>query len=63
MLFITTNKSLFWNIALRSLSNHECGALEAADTLFGIPLYGIDPSTVFQWVDINIKAVGLRSTT
>ena len=32
----------------------ECGALEAADTLLGIPLYGTDPSTVFRWVDINM---------
>ena len=54
---LTSNKSLaskLWNIALRSLSNRECGALEAADTLLGIPLYGTDPSTVFRWVDINM---------
>ena len=54
---LTSNKSLaskLRNIALRSLSNRECGALEAADTLLGIPLYGTDPSTVFRWVDINM---------
>ena len=54
---ITSTKSLaskLWNIALRSLSNRECGALEAADTLLGIPLYGTDPATVFRWVDVNI---------
>ena len=47
---LTSTKSLasrLWNVALRSLSNHECGALEASDTLLGIPLYGTDPSTVF----------------
>ena len=41
--------SKLWNIALISLSNRECHALEAADTLLGTPLYG----TVFQWVDVN----------
>ena len=54
---LTSNKSLaskLWNIALRSLSNRECGALEASDTLLGIPLYGTDPSTVFRWVDVNM---------
>ena len=54
---ITSTKSLaskLWNIALRSLSNRECGALEEADTLLGIPLYGTDPATVFRWVDVNI---------
>ena len=40
----TNNKSksasYLWNIALRFINNKECGALEAADTLLGIPLYG-----------------------
>jgi len=39
------NKSLasfLWNIGLRFTNNRECGALEAADTLLGIPLYGTD---------------------
>ena len=48
---LISNKSLaskLCNIALRSLSNCEFGALKAADTLLGIPLYGTDPSTVFQ---------------
>ena len=43
-----------WNIALRSLSHRECGALEASDTLLGIHLYGTDPSTVIRWVDVNM---------
>ena len=54
---LTSNKSVasrLWNIALRSLSHRECGALEASDTLLGIQLYGTDPSTVFRWVDINM---------
>ena len=42
-----------WNIALRSLSHTECGALEASDTLLGIPFYGTDSSTIFHWVDVN----------
>ena len=53
---LTSNKSLaskLWNIALQSLSNRECDALEASDTLFGILLYGTDPSTVFRWVDVG----------
>ena len=53
---LTSNKSLaskLWNIALKGLSNHGCHALAAADTLLGIPLYGTEPSTVFQWVDVN----------
>ena len=36
---ITSTKSLasrLWNVALRSISHRECGALEAADTLLGI---------------------------
>ena len=54
---LTSNTSIaskLWNIVLRSLSNRECGALEASDTLLGIPLYGTDPSTVFRWVDVNM---------
>jgi len=46
---LTSTKSLssrLWNIAMRNLSHHECGALEASDTLLGIPLYGTDSSTV-----------------
>ena len=54
---LTSNKSVasrLWNIALRSLSHRECGALEASDTLLGIHLYGTDPSTVIRWVDVNM---------
>ena len=46
--------SLLWNVALRSISNRECGALEVCDTLLGLPLYETDSSTVFRWVDVNI---------
>ncbi|XP_067206958.1 uncharacterized protein [Linepithema humile] len=51
-----TNKSLMsylWSIALRFTSNRECGALEAADTLLGIALYGTDPNTTIRWLDVN----------
>lgn len=51
-----TNKSLasyLWNIALRFTNNRECGALEAADTLLSIPLYGTDPNTTIKWLDVN----------
>ena len=54
---LTSTKSLasqLWNIALRSISNRECGALEVCDTLLGLPLYETDSSTVFRWVDVNI---------
>ncbi|EZA57993.1 hypothetical protein X777_02001 [Ooceraea biroi] len=50
------NKSLqsyLWNIALRFTNNKECGALEAADTLLGIPLYGTDRNTTIKWLDVN----------
>ncbi|XP_070529626.1 uncharacterized protein [Cardiocondyla obscurior] len=33
---------VLWNYGLRSITNMECGALEAADTLISIPLYGTD---------------------
>ncbi|XP_043267698.1 uncharacterized protein [Venturia canescens] len=46
--------SRLWNIGLRALNNRECGALEAADTLLGYPLFVTDPETVIRWVDINI---------
>jgi len=50
------NKSLtshLWNIALRFTNNRECGALEAADTLLGIPLHGTDRNTTIRWLDTN----------
>jgi len=50
------NKSLasyLWNIALRFTNNREYGALEAADTLLGIPLYGTDSNTTVRWLDVN----------
>lgn len=53
---INSTKSLssrLWSIALRSLNNRECGALEAADTLLGISLYGTDPDTTIKWLDVN----------
>lgn len=54
---INSTKSLrswLYNIGLRVLSNRECGALEATDTLLGIPLYGTDPQTTIRWLDVNI---------
>ena len=54
---LTSTKSLssrLWNVALRSLSNRECGALEVSDALLGIQLYETNRETVFKWVDINM---------
>ncbi|CAK1584069.1 unnamed protein product [Parnassius mnemosyne] len=53
---INSTKSLRsrYNIGLRVLANRECGALEASDTLLGIPLYGTDPQTTIRWLDVNI---------
>ena len=54
---ITSTKSVashLWQIALQGVSNRECGALEASDTLLGIPLYFTDPHTVIRWVDVNM---------
>ena len=54
---VTSTKSLasrLWNVALRSLSNRECGALEVSDTLLGISLYETDPETVLRWADVNM---------
>ena len=48
---VTSTKSLasrLWNVALRSLSNRECGAMEVSDTLLGISLYETDSQTVFR---------------
>ncbi|XP_036140876.1 uncharacterized protein LOC118644972 [Monomorium pharaonis] len=50
------NKSLasvLWNFGLRSLTNRECGALEAADTLLSIALYGTDRNTTIKWLNVN----------
>lgn len=41
-------------MALRSLSNRECGSLEASDTLLGIPLFGTDPCTTIKWLGVSI---------
>jgi len=30
------------------MNNRECGALEAADTLLGIPLYGTDRNMKYE---------------
>jgi len=45
--------SYLWNIALRFTNNRECGALEAADALLGISLYGTDQNTTLRWLDVN----------
>lgn len=41
-------------MALHSLSNGECGSLEASDTLLGIPLFGTDPCTTIKWLGVSI---------
>jgi len=33
------------------MTHRECGALEAADTLLGISLYGTDRNTTIKWLD------------
>lgn len=48
-----TLSSKLWNVALRSLSNRECGSLEASDTLLGIPLFGTDPCTTIKWLGVS----------
>ena len=45
--------SVLWNFGLRSLTNRECGALEAADTLLSIALYGTDRNTTIKWLNVN----------
>ena len=45
--------SRLWNFSLRALTNRECGALEAADTLIGLQLYGTDRNTTIKWININ----------
>ncbi|XP_066600007.1 uncharacterized protein [Prorops nasuta] len=54
---INSTKSLcsnLWNIGMRMLNHRECGALEAADNLLGIPLFITDPDTTIRWVDVNM---------
>ncbi|XP_065894145.1 uncharacterized protein [Dysidea avara] len=46
--------SKLWNFAMKSISHRECGALEACDTLLGIPLFVTDPNTTIRWVDVNM---------
>jgi len=41
--------SYLWNFALRFMTHKECGALEAADTLLRIFLYGTDRNTT-NWM-------------
>ncbi len=55
---MNSNKSMperLWSIGLRSMTNRECGALEAADTILGIPLFGKDPGTVIRYVNVYMK--------
>lgn len=47
--------SRLWNFAMRSLSNGECGALEAADTLLQISLFGSDSGTVIRWLGVKMQ--------
>ena len=54
---VESTKSLcarLWNIGMQGLNNRECGALEAADTLLGISLYGTDSETTIRWLDVNV---------
>ncbi|XP_066585898.1 uncharacterized protein [Prorops nasuta] len=51
---LTCLRSNLWNIGMRMLNHRECGALEAADSLLGIPLYFTDPNTTIKWLDVNI---------
>lgn len=44
-----------WNFGLRASNNRECGALEAADTLLGLPLFGTAPHTTFKFLDIRMN--------
>ncbi|XP_070517894.1 uncharacterized protein [Cardiocondyla obscurior] len=54
--------SVLWNYSLRFLTNRECGALEAADTLLSIPLYGTDCNTTIKWLNVNrIRQKKLKS--
>ncbi|XP_070528976.1 uncharacterized protein [Cardiocondyla obscurior] len=54
--------SVLWNYGLRFLTNRECGALEAADTLLSIPLYGTDCNTTIKWLNVNrIRQKKLKS--
>lgn len=46
--------SRLWSFAQRALNHRECGALEAADTLLGIPLHGTDPQTTIKWIDVRM---------
>lgn len=45
--------SNLWSFAMSSLSKRECGALEAADTLLQIPLFGHDNESVIRWVNVG----------
>lgn len=47
--------SNLWSFAMRALNNRECGALEAADTLLQLSLFGTDPDTVIRWVDVSMQ--------
>lgn len=51
-----SNKSIgsnLWNFAMRALNNRECGALEAADTLLQISLFGTDSCTTVKFLDVR----------
>lgn len=53
---IASSKPLFtklWMMGQRMLTTRECGALEAADTLLGISLFGTDKDTTIQWLDVR----------
>lgn len=45
--------SNLWRFAMKALTSRECGALEAADTLLQIHLFGTDKKTVIRWVNVS----------
>ncbi|XP_028132186.2 uncharacterized protein LOC114327696 [Diabrotica virgifera virgifera] len=47
--------SNLWSLGMQALSNRECGALEAADTLLQLPLFETDRQTVIRWVDVSMN--------
>lgn len=62
-------RSCLWNIGMRMLNYRECGALEAVDSLLGIPLYGTESlyhymvqGNDIRWLDVNmIRSRKLKS--
>lgn len=47
-------RTRLFNFGINSLSNRECGAMEAVDNLLGLSLYATDYNTTFKWIDVNM---------